>query len=97
MKNTEVSPEEAVLKLQDFGNQYRKNGELTKADEFYRTALEIDPENAITLNALGQLAMQIEQYDTAVILFEHAIQYNGENTEYQENLALANEKLNSQV
>lgn len=93
----DLDAKEAISRLLELGNQFKTRGDLIKAEEFYRTALELDPENALAFNNLGELAMHIEQYDTAAFLFQQAIQYNHINTEFQENLTLANKKLNSQI
>ncbi|MCE7056378.1 tetratricopeptide repeat protein [Algoriphagus sp. AGSA1] len=60
----------------DFNNQavqFFMNGELEKAKESYHKALEKNPKNATSLNNLGLLYHQKQDFETAIQYFNQAV------------------------
>lgn len=56
------------------GLRHHQNGDLAKAGELYRKALDIEPNNPDALNLMGVLMTQAGQFDTAVSVLEIAAQ-----------------------
>ena len=66
--------------------QYHQSGQLHKAQEIYKTILDINPNHSDSLHLLGVIAHQAGKSDIAVNLINKAIQNNPKNAVYYYNL-----------
>ena len=69
--------------------QHHQNGQLNKAEEFYKRILKADPNQADALHLLGLIARQAGKNDIAVNLIGKAISINPQNEIYYYNLGNA--------
>lgn len=75
------------------GMQLHQAGQLAQAEQLYRQALSVEPDNAHALHLLGTLALQIGQYESAVELIHRAIQIDRSQGAYYANLGEAYRQL----
>jgi len=68
---------------------YIKMHKLSEADFAISKAIEIDPENATTLNTLGKLQIAKGEFDLAITTFKKSLMTSGSNFETLSNLAIA--------
>jgi tetratricopeptide (TPR) repeat protein len=64
---------EATIEKNNQGVQSFLNRNFEQAEKFYKEALDLEEENTTTLNNLGLLYHQLEEYETAVEYYEKAI------------------------
>ncbi len=76
--------------IKDFirqGNQLKKAGKLTEAQEKYTAALEVNPQSVPALNQLGKIYEQQQDYEQAIPYLQQIVQHKPDNIEFQERLA----------
>ena len=66
-----------------------REGQLAEAEQMYRQVLRWQPDNPDAYHLLGLLAGQLNRFDDALALFEHAIALNPAVPEYHANLGNA--------
>ncbi len=71
------------------GNQLKKAGNLTEAQEKYTAALELNPKSVPALNQLGKIYEQQQDYHQAIPYLQKIVQYKPDNIEFQQRLAEA--------
>ena len=59
--------------LYDLGNAYRTKGEMGDAEKCFRRAVDVDPEHARALAALGQILQKLARAEEAVPFLKRAI------------------------
>jgi tetratricopeptide (TPR) repeat protein len=82
----------AMLTAEDFfkqGNEFIQAGELEKAVEEYKKALEIDADNVDVLTNLGVVYYNLGQLDEAVLHYSRAIESAPGDADIHSNLAAA--------
>jgi len=62
--------------LVGLGRVYLQTGQMPKAIEFYKRALEIDAKNVSALSGMGMILAQAGHSDQALILFDRALAIN---------------------
>jgi Tfp pilus assembly protein PilF len=65
-----------VLLYNHLGLGHKKLGHLDKAEAYDRKALDLDPNNAETLNNLGVVYLEQDRLDEALAMLEKALQQN---------------------
>ncbi|MBO8092853.1 MAG: tetratricopeptide repeat protein [Prosthecochloris sp.] len=63
--------------------------EFTEALEFFRKSLEFSPRDSLRLYDIGNVYLQLEQYDSAIVAYQKAIQNSLAFEEANYNLAIA--------
>jgi predicted O-linked N-acetylglucosamine transferase (SPINDLY family) len=76
------------------GYSLHQKGYLAEAKKFYNEALNLQPNNFNVLQLAGALALQMKQYDKAVILLKNAVAVNPNLAAVYFNLGIALEKCN---
>jgi transcriptional regulator with PAS, ATPase and Fis domain len=65
----------------NLGTLFKERGELEKALEQYRMAVEVNPKNVLALGSLGDCQMALEQYDEAIRIYKKALKILPEGEE----------------
>jgi predicted O-linked N-acetylglucosamine transferase (SPINDLY family) len=71
------------------GTQYHQAGQLAEAETLYRRVLQLEPDNAQALHALGILAMQSRRFEVAAELIRQAIRGDRNQSAFYANLGEA--------
>ena len=83
-----IDPESSeVLRL--LGRTYAANGDTGKAMASYRTAIEVNDQDAWSMNNLGLLLIQEKKADEALPLLARATELRKDVAEFQNNLGMA--------
>lgn len=67
---------ETFNSFKNLGNRFFAANERSKAVEYYRTALKIDPTSFVVLNNLGSIYLTESKVDEAILKFQDAIDLN---------------------
>jgi len=78
----------------DVALKHHRSGRLQKAKALYRKILKLDAGNADALHMLGLLLHQQNDHETAIRLFNQAIEHGPESTEVYTNLGSALQSCN---
>ena len=78
----------------DVALKHHRSGRLQKAKALYRKILKLDTGNADALHMLGLLLHQQNDHETAIRLFNQAIEHGPESTEVYTNLGSALQSCN---
>jgi tetratricopeptide (TPR) repeat protein len=87
----------AMLTAEDYfkrGNEFIQAGELEKAVEEYKKALEIDADNVDVLTNLGVVYYNLGQLDESVVYYSRAIESAPGDADIHSNLAAAYVQMN---
>ena len=69
------------------GNSFYMDGDLDSALVIYKQIISVDPENAITINNIGEVFEAKNQLDSAEYYFLKAVELDGDNVFTLNNLA----------
>src|SRR6201996_108943 len=83
-----ANPQPNLSRLLRQAARARDTGALVKAERLYKATLQIHPENFDALHGLGLIHYQRGQIDTAVVLFQTALKYDGMRSEGFSSLGL---------
>ncbi len=84
----EINPSDTDT-LALLGNCYLKMGDLVKAEELSKETLKHNPRSVIAFDLLGEVALQKEEYSTAVDYFQKALLLDNKHYKSHMNLVLA--------
>ena len=59
--------------LSEIGNLYIKAGQDKKAVAYFKTIIELDPDNEDALNTMGGICRRIKEYDKSIEYLNHAL------------------------
>jgi len=76
-----------LLKLLQKGQAHQQRGQFKEAEHCYQLVLREDPKNAESLNLLGVLVVEAEQYDMSIELLLKAVKQEPKNAKFRNNLA----------
>ncbi len=84
-QNKELSEQQKRKRTSFFmeGNKQRILDNIDKAEEYYKKALEIDPDHDASLYELARIYMWQSRPDDAILLMNKAIAINGQNVWYK--------------
>jgi len=82
----EIDNAQRINELNTEGNRLHLQGKLNKAADYYRQALRIDPENAVSHNNLGFLLAQQHQWKEALKHLHRAVELSPGNANFLNNL-----------
>ncbi|MCL4233204.1 MAG: tetratricopeptide repeat protein [Deltaproteobacteria bacterium] len=85
-KNAVLEQPRLALGHYQLGLYYGADGDLVRAEEQYRRALDVDPRHAAALNNLGTTLARAERYDEAAEIFRRILAADPANDRVIENL-----------
>jgi Flp pilus assembly protein TadD len=77
--NTLAACPEAYYIRRDLGSTYWQMGDVESAEREWREALEMTPQDSLTLGGLGLLHLKKQQYSEAIEFFKKALEFDPHN------------------
>jgi Tfp pilus assembly protein PilF len=77
--------EDRTKELLSLGIKSFKEGNFKSAEDFFRQALEADPESALIHNNYAMLLKRMERLDDAEVHFRAALELDPQNTQIHKN------------
>lgn len=81
----------------NMANKLSSNGKVTEATVIYEKLLNIQPDNSIAANNLGQIKLIQHKYEEAAHIWENAFKYNRYEATFPANLARLYSKTNVEI
>ena len=72
--------------LSEIGNLYIKAGQDKKAVAYFKTIIELEPDNEDALNTMGGICRRIKEYDKSIEYLNHALAVGKDRAAIQYNL-----------
>lgn len=89
-KPPELYPQQAQVHAQQ-GTAAYEQGDISRAIESWKQAVELNPADAVTVNNLALLLKQKNRFDEAAVLLEKGLKLSPEVAELHYNLAVISE------